>query len=808
MSRSPILARLLWKDGWVIWPLALALCGIAVLLYLLVPLLPGNHSPIYSAWLLLFPNLFALGAPQLQVGQEEESRTFYWTRSLPIPWRTAFASNVLTAILGLATVWIVCGLATYLAYRSGDFSTQSSFAYQGMWSADLYRVITFSGLLLGLGYLCSWYFRSPIVALIAVVPIAFLSVGLTHLVNGWVADLLLGDSSADELRLEILLIGHTNIVLTIVYAAIAAYLARRRWTMPENEGGRTSPAFAPTAYRPAPQLALFKPSPTTALLWQAARQSSLAVLCVVGVLLLSLVAVVVIGHYSLSHDFSVMVSGVVLFAIAVLGTVTFGGDHARERHRFLAEIGLGRWQVWWTRLLIPLLVAVPAIAVFCAAVFLVENPRESNATIIVVMIGLAAFGISQLMGMWIRRPAVAVGLGLMLFVIAMLLGFFYEAYPSFLWTGWLGIAALFLASLSMCRRWMDRDRGAVYHGGMVGWLGTAVVAMLLPILAVRWWTTPAAMPEWRERTLAAAARVVDAQPTMGNVRYINVNYRSYYPGPTLRQDLERLQEAFAEAADGGQMFPIGYDLPQVMDGLLEAARSSAPRDTVRGPVPEVFAHMESTGGSEKWYADLLSFALTSVERLPELRHVLRDADLADQYEQIVVAELERPESRQILGEDRWREFVGRLRTIDERREDRRAALLASYWHYVAEDRNNPLQLSLGGYSRWSWRTQALGWERWRVRRWMELATRISLEQLESGVPRPRSPEERKRMEAWAEAFDDQETVRYLQPTRYWNTGLDRRVEALRELGRRAPAAGSDRSGRAGEPEASANGSGG
>ena len=165
MHRNVALRRLWWKESRQLLPLVGLLVSVGAILQLLVVLLPlGNHFPWrQTAALLGMPGLFAAGAGALLVGQEKESRTLNWLRSLPLPSSDLVRTKLLVALLGLSIVWTASLL---LGWTTGAWNT----IRDGRGSELIWPLHSLFLMLVGLA--TAWRLRSSLIALLLVVPIA------------------------------------------------------------------------------------------------------------------------------------------------------------------------------------------------------------------------------------------------------------------------------------------------------------------------------------------------------------------------------------------------------------------------------------------------------------------------------------------------------------------------------------------------------------------------------------------------------------------------------------------------------------
>ncbi len=179
-------ARLVWKDTLLIRPLVLLIVVSAIASNAMIAVLhvsnyvsPLNLTQLATTLWTLLPSLLAFGAPALMVATEEENGTLNWLRTLALRRRDVIWAKLLVAIASLVAAWTVSTLALNLVLQflperyTGTTDTVLNQLTVGYLNIQLLLV----------GFVSSYLFRSPIVGLVAVVP---LMIGLL-LLDGWVA---------------------------------------------------------------------------------------------------------------------------------------------------------------------------------------------------------------------------------------------------------------------------------------------------------------------------------------------------------------------------------------------------------------------------------------------------------------------------------------------------------------------------------------------------------------------------------------------------------------------------------------------
>ncbi len=763
---APML-HLLWKELQQVQALAIALLVLGTLIYLLLWLW-GSTS--YDAVLVLLPNLFALGAPVLMIGHEEETGTLAWSRTLPIGWRSTLISKWLVAVVGLAMAWGVSFFFYQFTPQARVFANSMN-----LMSSPAY-LLTFSLTLLACGFMLSWWLRKPIATLFALIAL----MSLVYVGSFVLSEYLWGYRFSQVNRIVPLLA-----VAGAVMAVASVFFARRTWTQPWSRKSRLpartgTPVVRP--YRPTEVVPLMSPGVRLALLWQHARQSLPITMpaFVVGVLA-AMFPLLGQRFYGLAVFLPVV-------AVLMLGVATFLTDNSGGRHRFLAERGFSAWTIWWTRQALPLLMAAVIMALAMISWELsgeVRQPQFRSAMAGLLAALGAAFMAGQLTAMVVQRPTLALlsaplTLVAMLFLTSPILEI-YDGFPfGMLAMFCLGLPVLWLATLRLCRRWLDDQRTVGFYSRAVGWVAAAVLVAFGSVVVQRWITTPAAMPEWKRQVLAKAAALPAVPLRAKNLRIMDsemVNNQSGWLVETCQainqsdnavfsvKTAERIRLYFQNLPGQGALFPEPPSAEQQTADQLAADQLAAEQQT------------------NELYADLIEATFRSLERYRQ-HGELRYSDLADAIEAQLVGELASPRARHRLSPQAWAAYVERLATAEQRREARRRALLRSYQSYAGPRRSFATlgygsdidSRLLGGYWVIGERRHILAGERYRTRRLVDRAVRLSLEDLDRTSA---TETETERWDAWQDVWEVPSHINSAIPTMYWDRNLDASVRALK-----------------------------
>ena len=554
-----MMRHLLWKDAMTARALLLAvligILGAAVCLVLVSPLMnEGDAASVFVSFWILMPNLFAIGVPAILVGNEEERGTLLWLRTLPVRWQSIADAKLLVALGGLVTCW----LGSSLVLISGGMLVTdkfSPFAEEMISLEGVLYLACFSVMLMLLGFVTAYLFRSPVAGLLAVVPLIGGVTYLFEILTRWIltGQINYGGALTDPTFSEQLALGVATLGGMIFVASLQRMLARRRLNrmVGRSWSKRLNSSSTGVAYKPP--VAVIAPRASTAkvLVWQQIRQcwhlGLLILLTSVSYMLLS---------YGFRRDrwnwsANAWESLIPLFlglAAIWLGVLVFYGDNFKNRRSYFADRGFTVNVIWWTRLSAPFFMLV-ALIVF----LLVLHPDTdtllrvdlhstglSLAGAIIELVTCFAFG--QLVCQWIRRPALAFFAGPAFAVIpAIILMLFASMYPNYAW--WIMISALVMlfGSWQLTGAWIENPhRDGNDAGGIrrcIQWLkkpevravSYVLLAILCPLVIVaslRVSTTPVLRAQWRQRLLAAPVPEPKTYPN-GRPIYRNLHAEKY-----------------------------------------------------------------------------------------------------------------------------------------------------------------------------------------------------------------------------------------------------------------------------------------
>ncbi len=534
---SKVIQRLIWKDRRSLMPLFIAVVLGVICFNIMVVVIANMHQmrladqlSFATAVAVLLPVLFAYGAPAILVGGEEESGSLAWLKTLPVSWRAIVSSKLLIAVGSLIGVLALSTICLAIQYQIVQSDPQ--FTGRGPAGDTNHVIMTviltwpFTVMLLLISFIAAYLFRSPITALLMVVPMSIaLFFGFVYTVGFFAGRFQLSTSTQNESQVSVLAIGIGFALLAMLYV-LHQLAARWRLTRPELEPGRSliQKVAKPNAYQPPEyytqswygvSLSQERATPFGAMMWQNVRQSG------VWLIALTLVGCLAALLSSVAHrNFEELTIFIACWCLFMIASMTFYGDSVRGRCRFFFDRGISPSLVWLTRILGTLIPTLMIVSVGCVAVVLRMKTGQMNefgtlawdigSAVSAVIFGYA---ITQLVSQWAPRPtlgffAAPVFVTLAAFALGILLAFYTNAFPILL----LSSAVLLWASWYLTPAWMNGREMEKKHGYNIVFTTALAVSFLLPwvlILGTRYVTMPSERTEWKAQMLAASA----AKPT-------------------------------------------------------------------------------------------------------------------------------------------------------------------------------------------------------------------------------------------------------------------------------------------------------
>ncbi len=452
-----LMKALFLKECRQLAPLFLALGGLTVMLQLfIVAWGPNNPQELQQGIAFLLPALFAIGAGAMLVSQEKELRTLQWLTSLPAPSYLLVLSKFLAAALGLVLIWCL-SLSVGLAVQP-ELVSKVSHGLGPTYSSGIeltWKYIANSFFLLVAGFVSGWIFGSAWLAMVMVIPLAFIPTLLGNL------------SFFNDSPFQVKYRGYFDCLIYAISAMLLVpvgyYFGRGAFAAPSQNwlSGiqfRRRDRIVSTRISPS-----WRPWPSSAAaLWQIGLQNRMLLAAGVALVLMPFVPLTFPSLQAGSREYrNSMELTVALYSLFVcwLGASVFASDGFYNRIRFLSDRGISPGLIWWSRILFPALsvVAFGVALVLTARWYLPADNPLTQQFYGPLSSWAVAFGISLWCTQWFRRPFLS-------FVVApvVVLGAVIYFWDSILGTlgisqYWIIPAALVppIASRVMLRPWMD-----------------------------------------------------------------------------------------------------------------------------------------------------------------------------------------------------------------------------------------------------------------------------------------------------------------------------------------------------------------
>ena len=258
MNRT-VMLRLFWKDAKTAQSLVLATVIGLFACYAMLFIVAKSSGDRFIAQIgiafgisLLFPNIFAYSIPAFLVGTEEESGSLAWLRNLPTSWSSIATSKFACAVGAVAFIWTLSAVTFGLFWLTIPEET-IKLSYSKQWLPNEMMLfllaqlgLTFAVMLVSL--ITSYVFRSPILALLAAIPLLVLGV----IAFAYVTEKLVSANSEPSTEKTMAIGGLYLIGMGILFLAHQV-VAWRRLVAPEsNLRHRVERGLAPQdAYRPS-----------------------------------------------------------------------------------------------------------------------------------------------------------------------------------------------------------------------------------------------------------------------------------------------------------------------------------------------------------------------------------------------------------------------------------------------------------------------------------------------------------------------------------------------------------------------------
>ncbi len=696
MNLSMATTRLWWKESRQILPLLISLPCLAITIVIVAMLVENRFHPGAFVVVLIWPPMFfAVAAGAMLVGQEKETRSLNWLSALPISPQRLIVSKLVIANVGLVMLWLLPAI--------GSVATYTIDMWLGLrWSEPLgdgeLAIISYMFLhsfyLLFCGFATTWFFRSAMVSLVAIVPLAFLPT---------LADMLMNDVylwAFPELTYRFI-----DLPPWLTFATVSMGVFASVWTAYR---AAKSNLDGPQPLRPGPLSwkqslsqvlsrstnirtgrSFTKDHPATtngSLLWQFRTQNRAVVWSCYAVLLVGFaVAINDIDQHGAFQSFRDMsrLPAIWILPCSVCGMALFAfqGDSARGQIRFLAERGVSPNRVWLSRQVFPLcffclVVGLTLILISSGSFKAWQRPetRLPRSTVIICL-GIT-YSISQWIGQVIKRLPIAFASSIAISCAAISSASFSLdelEIPMSLMVVSLIVLPL-AATFWMTQRWMDGRTGSGF------WYQHAAIAVIAFILSNVVWQAgflmaPSISTEKREILMADVKRYQSSQMPTKQVGFLT-NKLPFGGG---QQDLHAAllldENAWLEAqyehlsVQCDSRHAIEYNEIYRLLGIIVKLRFGLDNEDVDRAQPSD----QGLTVYQDWML-LAQKVAAGLRRSPKLI----SQEQADRIEIFLLAELERFKTAERLGRDTLAAIANQVGDADARWEARRRALLLSW----------------------------------------------------------------------------------------------------------------------------------
>jgi hypothetical protein len=657
------------------------------------------------------PSMFAIGVGAMLVGQEKDSRTMLWLRSMPIAKEQLLRSKLVVALLSLLLIWLVSltlfvgaqwfsrdGLSDGLWKSVEESGLVNDARSAALWSINTV-FLTIGGLAL------AWKFKSSLGGLIAIIPFATVPWIATGLLEYWMRDYLSINSTSvfrEWISVACLLIG-TGIALVCGWriglqtlsASLAPEIRKASWVRTRDRA--TGQLW--TQLLPQPQ--------AIALVRQFVRQNRIPLALISVVLLVTaLFAGCSMAEGYVAGGDQALMGLVACLATSWLGVLAFHGDQLHKRIGFLSDRGVSPWLVWRTRHVVPVIMLFAISAVFFTVSCLMLPYRRQHSTqwqasntlnhyalttfdlCFALGVSLAVFGAliavylwSQWVGQWLRSPIVAsIVAPVMVALVEVYFGFLVVEVGAPIFV--LVVPALIpaIATARLMQSWMDGRVGWGYHLRHACWLVLCAILPLIP-LAYGAITSPR-MPVSVERELSKLAREeAMKRPTPPHLVMSENIFRATEEMAKGQTPTARFREAVSRHRQ--ELLPYIKDNKEITYPMVKYLVSEVAMARMR-------LESNNTAQSQATYREsleLIQIAATASRQ----RSTLVEQDVADILEIALIQELHRTKTVAALDAD-WVRTTSQSLANSQARDLARRRALASGWSKLV---SHPMEL--GGY---------------------------------------------------------------------------------------------------------------
>lgn len=478
MSESTTPMRhLIWKDERSIRALVIAILVSVVVMNLFALLYfvterpnDGSVEGLTSAIAILLPNLFALGVGPTLVGTEKETGTFDWLRTLPVSWHKIVTSKLLVAFTGLLGIGLlstsIFGLQMFLWNHLADLNMDVPSRQQVAFLVASFVWWSFS--LLIIGFVMSMLFRSPIAAVLAMLP----TMVLVLMASAFTTEQILRFGGASQWMLMnrattgqcVAIIG-VHLASLLLMVVILYGLSYRRLCCAPARSNLFKTAFASeqiTDFRPTAAVSLAQPSVVKAMTWQQYRQT--AWIAVPATLLVVSACLLDSDRGLGSNVFGALSYAVIFLSVSILGSTTFYADAVNRRCAFFADRGIHESVFWISRVSVSTIYFLICMSAVCfwggnSVIAKIDNWHGLLVSSIAVTWASGLFA-----SLIVKRPVLGFFVGpLIVTAFQMVLFQYYYRHQKEVWTIVFIAPILVFSTLPLMQRWMEGNQNLWFY---------------------------------------------------------------------------------------------------------------------------------------------------------------------------------------------------------------------------------------------------------------------------------------------------------------------------------------------------------
>jgi len=721
---------LLWKEVRQVMPLMLTVLGMGfgILLIILITAAFGSNKGIrYETgfWFLFLsmPMMYATGVGILLVGNEKESRSMLWMRTLPVGAKHIAWNKLVVALVSLAVVWLIAltSWAIFATSLGAPLSVVGAFFNSGNetngWLLPDYLMVSVFLCLAGLAF--AWRFESQILSLVLLIPAALAIWLPSYGISKWLDGRGFGSASQSFLDSGVYLVGLTiGSIVALVYGWRVSQKALSALAAPSQASGAAvwSPAIfgqaaaggARSEARLAEAWSLWPSvTPLGGMLWQMIRQNG------IWWSLIGLLSLIVLGIGSgcdikgstdtIDQDWILKVLFPLGFLSGLLGVLAFQSDGIQQRVRFYADRGVSPTLLWLTRHWIPVtVVLVLAIARHLSLRLApwMNSPWIFIDTAAVLGVCLAAYIVGQWVSQFVKSPILSAIVLPAVLLTNLAYCIFAVAAMEAPW--WLLIASFAITAFStwwMMKPWMERRIDWKYY---LQHSLFSLAAMLIPLIPGLWkiWNLPTMPSDVRANLQQLAMKAPSSQRMQ---KYLSSNYLTSID--KIDQDAIPLVLSHNEEI---REYQQGQVLGQVVDPEYWLANGD-PTDLLKIYLAQLASLQNSLMSSQvdskmdmevslRKYRDAMADLPKVVTGLRATRR-LRLCDIAEQIELSALGHCKHSKAREWMGAAAY-ESVARFLGDDQARDESRRVALATAWWEPKQNLNTnrpDLYFGLDGY---------------------------------------------------------------------------------------------------------------